>query len=318
VVPFNENRGVYWLRSADGGETWTKPALVFNAALASWQAVGRPALAIGKDDSLQIVFEQASLPGEWPVQGLFHTIGSRLANTISFSAPEIIAPAGSHNPQLAIAGNQLHLVYHGQVGLETRRLDLPGQATGWSAVEHLNGWQYGVTGAPAFGLSADTQNAHLVSPLPDGSGLRYSDWLTGTQADWTNPPEKVIFPPLVPNDQAPLDGRLLAVSVARMNGGWLAVAWVTQWEQGKQAFMALRSIPVTTVPAKLVLIPTNTPTPAPTLTAAPPAATSTPDLSLPVGGHSQPVNPIYIGGGLAGLMVLLALGGYSLFKTRKH
>ncbi len=217
VIPLNENRGVYWLRSADGGETWTTPALVFDAAAAKWQAVGHPALAIGPDGSLQIVFEQASLPGEWPVQGLLHIVGSTTGDTLSFSPPENIAPAGSRKPQLAIAGDQLHLVYEGKVGLETRRLDLPAQGNGWSSVEYLAGWQYMAAFEPAFGLAADAQNAHLVSPLPDNSGLRYSAWLSEAQSGWTNPPEKFDFPPVKGND------KLAATATA---------APVDQWQPG--------------------------------------------------------------------------------------
>jgi hypothetical protein len=349
VVPFNENRGVYWLRSADGGETWTTPALVFNAASAGWQGVGHVALAIGSDGSLQVVFEQASLPGEWPVQGLYYTVGSASSEALSFSKPDGIAPAGSRNPQLAVTGNLLHLVYDGQVGLESRRLDLSVQGSNWSGVEHLNGWQFGFGGEPAFGLAADAQNAHLASPLQDGSGLHYSAWLSATQNGWTNPPESIDFPQaslstsleatataarssagnLAPADLAATATAIwsngvtpaiasLVAAAAGLNGGSLAVAWVTQWGGGMQMFLVLRSIPKTTIPASPVIIPTSTQTPAPTQTVTPASGTPTPNLNIPMTGYSMPVNPMYLGGGLAALLVLLALGGYLLLNNRRR
>ncbi len=83
-----------------------------------------------------------------------------------------------------------------------------------------------------------------------------------------------------------------------------------------QVFLALRSVPETTVPAPLAIPPTRTPLPSPTLTPVPPPATLTPNLNIPASGSSLPVNPSYLGGGLAALIVLLALGGYLLLKNR--
>jgi hypothetical protein len=349
AVPFNEKRGIYSLRSADGGETWSTPALVFDAASADWQAVGHVALAIDPDGNLQIVFEQASLPGEWPVQGLYYTVGSASGNILSFIPPKAIASAGSRNPQLALAGNLLHLVYDGQVGLESRRLNLSAEGSDWGAVEHLNGWQFGLGGEPEFGLAADAQNAHLFSPLSDGSGLHYSAWMSAAQNGWTYPPEGVNFPEaslsssleaiataarssagnLAPKDLAATATAIwskgvnppvanMAAAAACLNGGWLAFAWVTQWETGMQMFLVLRSTPKTTLPVHPALIPTITPTPAPTLTAAPPAASPTPNLNITVTGNSLPLNPMYLGGGLAALIVMLSLTGYWFLKGRRR
>jgi hypothetical protein len=196
-----------------------------------------------------------------------------------------------------------------------------------------------VTGAPAFGFAADAQNVHLVSPLTDGFGLRYSDWLSAIRPEWTNPPEKALFPepalsgslaatataawlnaggPAATTAAVPLNNGLLAAAAVRTNGGWLAVGWVRQEQLGMQVFLERRSIPETTRTIAPTAIPTGMPTPVPTLTALPPQPTSTPDLNLTVTGRSLPVNPMYLGGGLAALMVLLALGVYGLSKGRRR
>jgi hypothetical protein len=44
AVPVNETRGIYFLRSTDGGETWEQPRQIFDAQAAGWEMVNHPVL----------------------------------------------------------------------------------------------------------------------------------------------------------------------------------------------------------------------------------------------------------------------------------
>ena len=43
---FNEQRGIYLVRSPDGGSTWLTPTLVFDAAAAIWDSVDKPQICL--------------------------------------------------------------------------------------------------------------------------------------------------------------------------------------------------------------------------------------------------------------------------------
>ncbi len=62
-VPINENRGIYVVRSTDGGATWSSPAMVFDAAKANWPVVDYPQLVISDAQHLHLLFTQYAQPG---------------------------------------------------------------------------------------------------------------------------------------------------------------------------------------------------------------------------------------------------------------
>lgn len=312
VIRFNEGRGVYWLRSGDGGETWSQPALAFDAAAAGWAGAGRLALAFGPDSRPQIVFEKTSLPGDWPVQGLFYTRALPQADPLKFSPPEQVAAAGNHNPRVVSAGGQIQLVYAGKLGLESRRLDRGAVDSAWGGVERLSGWQ-ALSGEPVWDLTADAQGAHLAGLLADASGLRYS---AGQNATATTPD---VGWPRTDSFYFLQAGTLtnLAAAAAQQNGGWLALVWVNTSEKGAQLTLALRSIPQTSAPAAPIVIPTAVPTPGPTATPLPPVPTPTRDLNAAQPSRALPADPMVLGGGLAAVLVGVGVVGYLVMKNRR-
>lgn len=63
AIPLNEDRGIYLVRSDDGGQTWSEPIQVFDAVEAGWAMVDWPHLAITDDGHLHILWAHYSLPG---------------------------------------------------------------------------------------------------------------------------------------------------------------------------------------------------------------------------------------------------------------
>ncbi|MFZ0544848.1 MAG: sialidase family protein [Candidatus Promineifilaceae bacterium] len=64
ALRLNEDRGVYLVRSEDGGETWSNPFLVFDGVEAGWDAVDDPEITITDDDVLHVLWTQRSFPPE--------------------------------------------------------------------------------------------------------------------------------------------------------------------------------------------------------------------------------------------------------------
>jgi len=69
AVPLNEGRGIYYTRSADGGETWSEAQVVFDAAAAGWAMVDHPSLAVDQQGTLHVAWVRAPLPGSGLPEG---------------------------------------------------------------------------------------------------------------------------------------------------------------------------------------------------------------------------------------------------------
>ncbi len=67
AVPANEGRGIYLTYSEDHGRTWSKPALIFDAAAAGWEMVDQPQLAITDNGTIHIIWKRFTLESGSPV-----------------------------------------------------------------------------------------------------------------------------------------------------------------------------------------------------------------------------------------------------------
>ncbi len=68
TIPLNEDRGVYLVRSTDGGDTWSDPVRIFDAVEADWDMVDQSRIARNQDGSLHALWTQSTLPGgEGPI-----------------------------------------------------------------------------------------------------------------------------------------------------------------------------------------------------------------------------------------------------------
>jgi hypothetical protein len=89
TIPVNEGRGVYLVESLDHGITWSEPMVVFDAALAGWEMVERPRLALTGDGNLHAVFERYSQPGGSGSLGLYYSRSEDGGET--WSAPALVS-----------------------------------------------------------------------------------------------------------------------------------------------------------------------------------------------------------------------------------
>jgi hypothetical protein len=92
----NEDRGVYVIRSADQGRTWSEPLRVFNGAAEGHDFVGAPTMLELADGSIHILWSQQSINADGLSEPLaLHHAGSEDAGvTFSEAARLVEAPVG--------------------------------------------------------------------------------------------------------------------------------------------------------------------------------------------------------------------------------
>ncbi|RMG96099.1 MAG: exo-alpha-sialidase, partial [Chloroflexi bacterium] len=62
TIQLNEARGIYLVRSADNGNTWSDPIQIFNGVAAGWEMVGAPRLTQTGNGSLHLLWTRETLP----------------------------------------------------------------------------------------------------------------------------------------------------------------------------------------------------------------------------------------------------------------
>jgi hypothetical protein len=343
AVPLNEGRGLYLAYSEDGGENWSAPTLVFDAAAAGWEMVDHPTLAVDLSGALHAAWTQGNLAAARLTQGIYYsrTLAAYKPPTPpvtpeanatpepprldpQWSKPLEIASAGADWPRLVALGSQLHVIYALE-GLPNHRwLDLTQAANGeaeagWGTASRVPGWQeLGSAAEPAklaqlsdlppFGLAADAASLHLLAALAESTSLRYSTWSSGEQGAegrWSQPES---FNPAGGWRNYPG-----GAAAAPLSGGQLAVAWLALPDTASLAtpippvpgvFLALRAVATVQPPAGPPPAPTNTSTAQPSLEPTI-APTATPMLSQKPGpsGDSS-LSPLVLGGGLAAIIVI--------------
>jgi hypothetical protein len=66
AVPINEGRGIYLTQSEDGGQTWSDPTQVFDAASAGWVMLDQPRLALTGNGVLHLLWTRYALRSDQP------------------------------------------------------------------------------------------------------------------------------------------------------------------------------------------------------------------------------------------------------------
>ncbi len=320
VVPLNEGRGVYLVRSEDGGETWSRPELVFDAVAEGQAMVDHPTLAVAPDGTRHVAWVQKALPDTWPPQGIVYTRQEPGAS--AWAEPLAVAGVGYDWPRLALVEGAVHLLYGEASGGSVwhRWSASAGEAGGgWSTPARVPGWQ-GTVGPYGLAVSGPGVDAsapgvlHLVGVSADGEAVLYSTW-AGTR--WSAV-ERYSLGPEVEADRG-------AAAATRPQGGRLAVA-VRAQAAGNEAgtgeeaaaFAIVRTIPTVDVPALPTPAPTPTPlvtpSPTPTPTAAPSA---TPDLTSGPLPSDSGYLPLILGGGLAAVVVVGVLVARGMWGRRE-
>ena len=110
LVPLNENRGIYFTRSDDAGETWNDPIEIFNALDAGWEMIGNLDLALTGDGVLHLIWSHDTLPGGIGTLELFYSRSEDDGKT--WAAPRLITDAPVLWSQLLAVGDRaLHVAW---------------------------------------------------------------------------------------------------------------------------------------------------------------------------------------------------------------
>jgi hypothetical protein len=88
AVPINEGRGIYLMRSNDRGETWSEPAIVFDAVANEWAMVDEPQLAVTADGTLHLLWTRYAPPPVAQPQSLAYARSEDGGE--SWSQPQIV------------------------------------------------------------------------------------------------------------------------------------------------------------------------------------------------------------------------------------
>lgn len=116
AVPLNEERGLYYTRSEDGGTTWSEQEIIFNAEAAGWAQVSHPRLAVDKQGVIHVVWVRAGLSGNFPFNSIYYARSTDDGQ--SWSNPLSLAGGAYNWPLLAINedplqgdNNQVHVLW---------------------------------------------------------------------------------------------------------------------------------------------------------------------------------------------------------------
>lgn len=320
VLPLNEERGLYLLRSKEGGEGWSEAVQVFDGAASGWEMVDHPSLAVSLDGTIHAAWVQGSLPGFGSTSGIYYARSQDGGQT--WTAPLILAGPGCDWPRLALSGGQVHLLYAGvaaeNLGIIFQRwAPMAGQSEagdGWSSAASIPGWK-AVALPFALTTSGSQQTPpaalHLAAAERDEGIFQYAAW----DGERWSAPDTV-------EDIGSIGDDLGVAAAAQLQGGVLAAARLVQPSEDTRLpglYLMMRSIPeievlqpqasgrqTTATPTiQADLAPSITPTAAPT-----PVLSSAPAR---LGGSSL---PLILGSGLAVLVVLGAFSAYWFFTRR--
>jgi hypothetical protein len=312
AVPLNEGRGVYYVRSADGGESWSEATQVVDAAAAGWAMVDHTTLAVGADGTVHVAWSVLPAPGSLVPGAVFYTRSTDGGE--SWSARYNPAEGDVDWPQLVAVGNlEVHLawrekdgrtqLYHRwstDGGLNWTRATLVAEVTGLDRPVTL-----AVDGAARVHLAAVGVAAGLTSDseaeLPVRWPVVHRMW-DGER--WTEVDRGIVT---VLEEVAP---QFPAVAIADGDRVGLALAAgprapLYSGEEELGARISLLSRPLDLPEILPTPLPTLTPTPAPAPAASVeetvPPPTQTPDLS-PAEPTSPQIGPISLGGTYGGII----------------
>jgi hypothetical protein len=314
VVPLNEGRGIYLVRSEDDGQSWSAPQQIMNAAAINWQQIDHLSLAVSSSGELHIAYVDLGIPGSGVSRGVYYQHSPD--GGLTWDAPVQLAGAGTDWPELAISNNQVHLVYLGAKGAGafhrwTPLITSELAESGWSTPFPIPGWQTTIAGyeMTADGRPEVTGTLHLVGSSADIGDLFYNTW---DGAKWSSVEAYVPFS----STSLPVEAGVSAAT--RPEGGELAVSWIArrEAEQAPALFYSVRTIAPASVPPAPTPIPTATPELIvnPTVeSAATPSPTPILSNTLP---PASPI-PATLIGGIIATVVVVSIFIWRLIATQR-
>jgi hypothetical protein len=314
AMPVNEGRGLYLTHSGDGGQTWSAPARVFDAASAGWAMLDQPRLTLTGNRDLHLLWTRYNLRSG-QAEPLALAYAHSQDGGVTWSAPETVVETPVIWSRILGVGTQtVHRFWQELTAGQTTTL--------WHERSLDNGqtWER-IAPISIFGQAAGSPsltwdragNLHLLQIVSRGTGgYVLQHWIWDGQR-WTGSNSLNL------DVQAgtALGGMTSAVSP----GGNLAVILSGRVEdqdlatQENELFFTARSIdlpeglPTPLPPAPVIPAVTQE---QPTLEAtAPPTPTPTPNLAALSAGEGNAGNSwkgLIIGGVLAGVIVATAFG----------
>lgn len=312
AIPLNEGRGVYYVRSDDGGETWTLPQAVFDAEAERWAMVSHPALAVDERGVIHVAWGRAPLPDSGLPEGIYYAASRDEGE--SWTSPFALAEGAFDWPQLqATYAGQVHALwaeargnasrYHRWLATDTADADWSFQAR----VRHFERLPGPV------GLTADGQGGlHLAALGYDDAGQPALLTTTWDGMRWGEREMARLRADFV---MAAASGTALSLHppLGRLDVAFRGEMSNTEGAMQPDLFAMSRSIaPVSALPeAVFTPAPTPTPTPGPTPTPIPtplPSVDSAaPPPGVPVLALGPVTLPITAFGGLGVALLLVAL-----------
>ncbi len=302
AVPINQERGIYYTHSGDGGATWSPVVPAFNAEEAGWAMVDQPTLAVGYDGTLYAAWLRLALTGGAPRAEALYMARSTDGG-VSWSAPKLVAEGHLLAPELLVAGpGEVHLLWQ--------------EAGAAYGVWHSHTVDGGEEWSLPMRVRGFSRLAGTADAVSDGMGLVY---LVGPQLDAEGHPELIQALWDSESEQWRLENaHLLPRAVLSADGAWLALEPLNgnlevvlhgqvQEDDAEQASTALLHMRRQVAPREALPSPAPeliaTPTPQPTPTAQP-----TPTVRPTVNIEAPPEPSAALDVGIL-TVPLLSLGG---------
>jgi hypothetical protein len=181
----SQEGNVYYRRSVDAGDSWSRPARVSNVG--SGEACDYPRLAADESGRLHATWTQLRLPGGWPPTGGYY--GQSVDGGHTWTPPRLVAGDNHGTVNVAtLAGDRVHLVWNTVISIGERRHQWSNDSGArWSEVERIRlELTGGFTGYPAMAVDA-AGTLHLVTALdgrPGKSGGIY--YLAWSETGWSD------------------------------------------------------------------------------------------------------------------------------------
>lgn len=271
AIPLNENRGIYLTESADGGDTWSSPSLIFDAVAAGWPQVTAPRLTLTGSDQLHALWLRRGLPGSLTADTLYYAAAE--ANGRWSSPQEVTtgttAVGAVRDAHLLGWDRRLHRLW-----------SLAEGQTGRQALWHQVSLDHGLTWSRAARVGSLGSDFAAAAPVLDGAGQLYLLQLTGGGGAnsapqlglWRWEEERWQQEGWLALSAAPPSAQTALAAALATNGRLGALYFgVSPAEGAAQIFFAEREIELPAIlPTPLPsLTPTPTATPGPTTTPAP-------------------------------------------------
>jgi hypothetical protein len=172
AVAVNEWRGVYIARSENNGQSWTEPLLIFDAAVAGWDMIGKPRLAATGDDELHITWNRYSVPPAGDALNIYYARSSDGGE--SWSAPQtVVERVSTWNDLIGIGERTVHRLWQ-----ENR------DGFGW--LWHETSFDNGLTWNPPLTIAGIPGGETLPALVLDSAGRMQLLQISGTLLQqWT-------------------------------------------------------------------------------------------------------------------------------------